>query len=142
VTNSCWLILRTRPRFELKLETAVQQLGVHAYVPKTITRRRDRHDKRRLLAVRQAIYPGYVFSREFFPAEAVTTTTLSAHWLQHEGKLAQISEALMDKIEAGERIGYAVEEAFDILRCAPITKRMAKRVPFTRDVKSVLGRAA
>jgi hypothetical protein len=137
-----WLILRTRPRFELKLETAVQQLGIHAYVPKTITRRRDRQDRRRLLVVRQALYPGYVFSREFFPAEAVTTTTLSAHWYKLGDTLATISEGLMAVIEEGERVGCAVEEALEALRCAPLTRKLAKRAPFTRDVKAVLGRAA
>lgn len=138
---SGWLILRTRPHFELKLETAVQQIGVCAYVPEIVTKRR--HPFTRVpITVRKAIYPGYVFAREHFPAEQITTTKLSAHWLKDGDRMAQISERLMDQIEAGERIGCAVEEAFEILRMTPIAKKLAKRAAYTKDFKAALGRAA
>ena len=135
---SQWLILRTRPHFELKVETAVQQIGVHAYVPEIIIKRRHPFDKRQTITVRKAIYPGYVFAREHFHVERITTTKISASWLLG----AHISDRLMDMIEAGERIGCAIEEAIEALRCAPITKRMMKRERFSKDVRAVLGRAA
>lgn len=133
-----WLILRTRPHCELKVETAVQQIGVHAYVPEIVTKRRHPFDKRQTITVRKAIYPGYVFAREHFHVERIQTTKISASWLLG----AHISDKLMDMIEAGERIGCAIEEAIEALRCAPITKRMMKRERFSKDVRAVLGRAA
>ena len=135
---SQWLILRTRPHFELKVETAVQQIGVHAYVPEIIIKRRHPFDKRQTITVRKAIYPGYVFAREHFHVERITTTKISASWLLG----AHISDKLMDMIEAGERIGCAIEEAIEALRMAPITKRLLKRAPYSRDLKATLGRAA
>lgn len=139
---SQWLILRTRTHFELKLETAVQQIGVTAYVPKTITKRRHPFDRRQTITVRKAIYPGYVFASEFFPAERITTTKLSAHWFMNCGKLAEISNRLIDLAEYGERMGVAIEEVLEALRCGPLTKRIAKRAPYSRDLKATLGRAA
>ena len=139
---SQWLILRTRPNFELKVETAVQQIGVHAYVPEIITKRRHPFDKRQTITVRKAIYPGYCFVTEHFPVEFITTTKLSATWMRDGARLANISDRLMDMIEAGERIGCAIEEAIEALRCAPISKRMMKRERFSKDVRAVLGRAA
>jgi hypothetical protein len=133
-----WLILRTRPHCELKVETAVQQIGVHAYVPEIVTKRRHPFDKRQTITVRKAIYPGYVFAREHFHVERIQTTKISASWLLG----AHISDKLMDMIEAGEQIGCAIEEAIEALRCAPITKRMMKRERFSKDVRAVLGRAA
>lgn len=137
-----WLILRTRPHSELKLETAVQQIGVCAYVPEIVTKRRHHVDRRRILTLRRAIYPGYVFAREHFPLEQITTTKLTATWMRDGERIAHISDRLMDMIEAGERIGCAIEEAIEALRMAPITKRMVKRAPYSRDVRAVLGMAA
>lgn len=140
--TSSWLILRTRPHFELKLETAVQQIGVGAYVPEIVTKRRHPFDRRQTITVRKAIYGGYVFCREHFPVELVNTTKLRASWYRYGDGIAEISERLMAKIEEGERIGCAIEEAIEALRCAPITKRMMKRERFSKDVRAVLGRAA
>jgi hypothetical protein len=138
-----WLILRTQPRRELAVERAIQeQVGLAAYVPKTIIKRRHPFDRRKVITVRSAIYGGYVFSPAHFPVEQINTTKLSAHWMRDGDKLAQISDKLMDMIEAGERIGCAIEEAIEALRCAPITKRMMKRERFSKDVRAVLGRAA
>lgn len=137
-----WLILRTRPHHELKLETAVQQIGVPAYVPEIITKRRHPFDKRQTITVRKAIYPGYCFAREHFPVEHITTTKLNATWMRDGDHIAHISDTLMDMIEAGERIGCAIEEAIEALRCAPVTKRLIKRAPYSKDVRAVLGRAA
>ena len=139
---SQWLILRTRPHFELKVETAVQQIGVHAYVPEIIIKRRHPFDKRQTITVRKAIYPSYVFAREHFPVELVNTTKLRANWLMDGNGVAQINDRLMSLIEAGERIGCAIEEAIEALRCAPITKRMMKRAPYSRDLKATLEKAA
>lgn len=137
-----WLILRTRPHFELKLETAVQQIGVPAYVPEIVTKRRHHVDRCRILTLRKAIYPSYVFAREHFPVELVNTTKLRANWLMDGNGVAHISDRLMDMIEAGERMGIAIEEAIEALRMAPITKRIMKRAPYSKDVRAVLGRAA
>lgn len=137
-----WLILRTRPHFELKLETAVQQIGVHAYVPEIVTKRRHPFDRRQSITVRKAIYPGYVFAREHFPVEIVNTTKIRASWYRDGDRIAHISDGLMDMIEAGERMGIAIEEAIEALRMAPITKRIMKRAPYSKDVRAVLGRAA
>lgn len=137
-----WLILRTRPHFELKLETAVQQIGVTAYVPKTITKRRHPFDKRQTITVRKAIYPGYAFVTDHFPVEHINTTKLSAHWLMISGQLAKISNRIIDLAEDGERMGTAIEEVLEALRCGPLTKRVTKRAPYSKDVRAVLGRAA
>lgn len=137
-----WHILRTRPHSELKLETAVQQIGVTAYVPKITQKRRHPFDRRQTITVRKAIYPSYAFVSEHFPVELITTTKLSAHWLKCYGRLAQISNDLIDLAEEGERMGTAIEEVLEALRMAPLTKRMVKRAPYSKDFKAVLGRAA
>ena len=137
-----WLILRTRPHHELKVETAVQQIGIQAYCPEIVTRRRHHVDRRRILTLRRAIYPGYCFASAHFEIEQIVTTKLTACWLKDGSGLAHISDRLMDMIEAGERMGIAIEEAIEALRCAPVIKRLMKRAPYSKDVRSVLGRAA
>ena len=138
-----WFILRTQPRRELAVERAIQeQIGVAAYCPKVCLKRRHPFDRRQTILVRKAIYYGYLFSPAHFPVEQINTTKLSAHWMRDGEKLAYISDKLMDMIEAGERIGCAIEEAIEALRMAPITKRLLKRAPYSRDLKATLGRAA
>jgi hypothetical protein len=141
VTNS-WHILRTHAGSEFKIETAVQQIGVTAYCPKIMIRRRLPFDRRKIVVVRKAIYPSYIFVAEHFPIEAIVTTKLRAHWLHNGSGLALIASIVLDSVEESERLGEAVEAVAEMLRCMPRQRPKVKRAPFSRDVKDVLGRVA
>lgn len=139
---SNWFVLRTISHREFAAETAVQKLGLPAYVPKTVVKRRHPFDRRKVIEVKKSLYCGYVFSPEHFPIEEIRSSNLPVWWYKDGDRIAQINDRLMSQIEAGERVGIAIEEAFETLRMAPITKRLAKRAPYTKDFKAVLGRVA
>lgn len=72
-----WLILQVFRGNPFRIEEAIGELGIQAYVPKLTIRRRDPRDKARILDIRKPLLPGYCFANERFNLEALAPALLS-----------------------------------------------------------------
>lgn len=96
MSDKCWLVIYTRPRWEKKVSAALELRGIENYCPlrKVINQWADRKK-----AVEIPLFSSYVFVKINYREELKVRQVQGVqNFIYHDGKLASIRETEIEKI--------------------------------------------